>query len=94
MGFQNVEVEAEHVDDRSVDELLSFINGENGGTSISSVCISACAHTHKYYYMRTHTRVYYCRYNHKVKGVGEESAIHVPVYSHFGRACIVSNGQL
>ncbi|KAL4562694.1 hypothetical protein LXL04_026724 [Taraxacum kok-saghyz] len=28
--LKNVEVEAEHVDDRSVDELLSFINGENG----------------------------------------------------------------
>ncbi|XP_071697730.1 SKP1-like protein 21 isoform X2 [Rutidosis leptorrhynchoides] len=28
--LKNVEVEEEHVDDRSVDELLSFINGENG----------------------------------------------------------------
>ena len=28
---QNVEVEEERVDDRSVDDLLSFINGENGG---------------------------------------------------------------
>lgn len=28
--LKNVEAEAEHVDDRSVDELLSFINGENG----------------------------------------------------------------
>lgn len=37
LDFQNVEVEAEHVDDRSVDELLSFINGENGGTSLASV---------------------------------------------------------
>lgn len=29
--FQNVEVEEEHVDERSVDDLLSFINGGNGG---------------------------------------------------------------
>jgi len=29
--FQNVEVEEEHVDDRSVDDLLSFINGNDGG---------------------------------------------------------------
>lgn len=29
--FQNVEVEEEHVDERSVDDLLSFINGEDGG---------------------------------------------------------------
>lgn len=28
---QNVEVEEEHVDERSVDDLLSFINGGNGG---------------------------------------------------------------
>ncbi|GKB98050.1 SKP1-like protein 21 isoform X2 [Tanacetum coccineum] len=28
--LKSVEVEAEHVDDRSVDDLLSFINGENG----------------------------------------------------------------
>ncbi|XP_076948680.1 SKP1-like protein 21 [Bidens hawaiensis] len=28
--LKNIEVETEHVDDRSVDELLSFINGENG----------------------------------------------------------------
>lgn len=28
--LKNIEVEAEHVDDRSVDELLSFINGGNG----------------------------------------------------------------
>lgn len=29
--FQNVEVEEEHVDERSVDDLLSFINGNDGG---------------------------------------------------------------
>jgi hypothetical protein len=29
--FQNVEVEEERVDDRSVDDLLSFINGGDGG---------------------------------------------------------------
>lgn len=29
--FQNVEVEEERVDERSVDDLLSFINGEDGG---------------------------------------------------------------
>lgn len=28
---QNIEVEEERVDDRSVDDLLSFINGDNGG---------------------------------------------------------------
>lgn len=28
---QNVEVEEEHGDERSVDDLLSFINGGNGG---------------------------------------------------------------
>ncbi|KAK2653906.1 hypothetical protein Ddye_013762 [Dipteronia dyeriana] len=28
--LKNVEVEEEHVDDRSVDDLLSYINGENG----------------------------------------------------------------
>ena len=28
---QNVEVEEDCVDDRSVDDLLSFINGDNGG---------------------------------------------------------------
>lgn len=27
---QNIEVEEERVDDRSVDDLLSFINGDNG----------------------------------------------------------------
>lgn len=31
--FQNVEVEEECVDDRSVDDLLSFINGGNKGIS-------------------------------------------------------------
>lgn len=32
MYFQNVEVEEEqHVDERSVDDLLSFINGEDEG---------------------------------------------------------------
>ena len=31
--FQNVEVEEEHVDERSVDDLLSFINGADGGKS-------------------------------------------------------------
>lgn len=30
--FQNVEVEEEHVDERSVDDLLSFINGNDRGT--------------------------------------------------------------
>lgn len=30
--FQNVEVEGERVDERSVDDLLSFINGVDGGT--------------------------------------------------------------
>lgn len=29
--FQNVEAEEDRVDDRSVDDLLSFINGGNGG---------------------------------------------------------------
>lgn len=29
--FQNVEVEEERVDERSVDDLLSFINGGEGG---------------------------------------------------------------
>jgi hypothetical protein len=29
--FQSVEAEEERVDDRSVDDLLSFINGGNGG---------------------------------------------------------------
>ena len=29
--FQNVEVEEEHVDERSVDDLLSFINGNDAG---------------------------------------------------------------
>lgn len=29
--FQNVETEEERVDDRSVEDLLSFINGGNGG---------------------------------------------------------------
>lgn len=29
--MQNVEVEEEHGDERSVDDLLSFINGGNGG---------------------------------------------------------------
>jgi S-phase kinase-associated protein 1 len=29
--FQNVELEEEHVDERSVDDLLSFINGNDGG---------------------------------------------------------------
>ncbi|KAJ7951148.1 SKP1-like protein 21 [Quillaja saponaria] len=28
--LKNIEVEEEHIDERSVDELLSFINGENG----------------------------------------------------------------
>ncbi|KVH89102.1 BTB/POZ fold [Cynara cardunculus var. scolymus] len=34
--LKNVEVEAEHVDDRSVDELLSFINGENGVKTVKN----------------------------------------------------------
>lgn len=29
--FQNVEVDEERVDERSVDDLLSFINGADGG---------------------------------------------------------------
>jgi hypothetical protein len=29
--FQHVEVEEDRVDDRSVDDLLSFINGGDGG---------------------------------------------------------------
>jgi len=29
--FQNVELEEEHVDERSVDDLLSFINGNDAG---------------------------------------------------------------
>jgi len=38
--LQNVEAEEEHVDDRSVDDLLSFINGGNGGIheSLSTFC--------------------------------------------------------
>lgn len=38
--FQNVETEEEHVDDRSVEDLLSFINGGNGGihACLSTVC--------------------------------------------------------
>ena len=38
--LQNVEAEEEHVDDRSVDDLLSFINGGNGGIheSLSTLC--------------------------------------------------------
>lgn len=35
--FQNVEGREEHVDDRSVDDLLSFINGNDGG-KISIFC--------------------------------------------------------
>lgn len=30
--FQNIEVGEEHVDERSVDDLLSFINGGEKGT--------------------------------------------------------------
>ena len=38
--FQNVEAEEERVDDRSVDDLLSFINGGNEGKheSLSTLC--------------------------------------------------------
>jgi hypothetical protein len=38
--FQSVEAEEERVDDRSVDDLLSFINGGNGGIQecLSTVC--------------------------------------------------------
>lgn len=32
--FQNIEVEEAHVDEWSVDDLLSFINGEEKGTFI------------------------------------------------------------
>ncbi|PPD90290.1 hypothetical protein GOBAR_DD12793 [Gossypium barbadense] len=32
--LKNIEVEEERVDDRSVDDLLSFINGDNGGTEV------------------------------------------------------------
>ena len=35
--FQNVEVEEERVDDRSVDDLLSFINGGKGILGVWSV---------------------------------------------------------
>ena len=35
--FQNVEIEEERVDDRSVDDLLSFINGGKGGILLLSV---------------------------------------------------------
>jgi hypothetical protein len=37
--FQNVEVEEEHVDERSVDDLLSFINGNDRGILSVSVLI-------------------------------------------------------
>ena len=37
ISLQNVEVEEERVDDRSVDDLLSFINGDDGG-----MCLNAC----------------------------------------------------
>jgi len=37
--FQNVEAEEEHVDERSVDDLLSFINGNDGGILSISVLI-------------------------------------------------------
>lgn len=43
--FQNVEVEEERVDDRSVDDLLSFINGGDGGIweklSLSIKCVDS-----------------------------------------------------
>lgn len=35
--MQNVEVEEEHGDERSVDDLLSFINGGNGGVCVDIV---------------------------------------------------------
>ena len=38
--FQNVEVEEEHVDERSVDDLLSFINGNDGGRAFLSLFFS------------------------------------------------------
>lgn len=37
--FQNVEVEQERVDQRSVDDLLTFINGGNGGMIQKSLAI-------------------------------------------------------
>lgn len=41
--FQNVEAEEEHVDERSVDDLLSFINGNDAGkTKIFYSYCSAC----------------------------------------------------
>ena len=35
--FQNVEAEEEHVDERSVDDLLPFINGNDGGKAFLSL---------------------------------------------------------
>lgn len=35
--FQNAEIEDEHADERSVDDLLSFINGNDGGNLTISV---------------------------------------------------------
>lgn len=37
--FQNVEVEEERVDQRSVDDLLTFINGGNGGMIQKSLLV-------------------------------------------------------
>lgn len=38
--LQNIEVEEDHVDERSVDDLLSFINGGDGG-----ICLPPCLPT-------------------------------------------------
>ena len=37
--FQNVEVEEEHADERSVDDLLSFINGNDEGKAFISLLL-------------------------------------------------------
>ncbi|KAF8365116.1 hypothetical protein HHK36_032859 [Tetracentron sinense] len=46
--LKNVGVEEEHVDERSVDDLLSFINGDNGGNPVSdSKVVKAAKHKKK-----------------------------------------------
>lgn len=40
---QNIEVEEEHVDNRSVDDLLQFINGDDGGM-LKFCSVIVCLH--------------------------------------------------
>lgn len=40
--FQNVEIVEEQLDDRSVDDLLSFINGGDGGIGDKGSILDSC----------------------------------------------------